>query len=98
MSPLPLAGKTALVLGGSRGIGAAIVRRLASDGASVLFTFASAAAQADAVVADVTAGGGQAPDDGGSDASRASRDEGGLAGEGRDDLGGHGIHPWLIVE
>jgi 3-oxoacyl-[acyl-carrier protein] reductase len=33
-----LAGKVALVLGGSRGIGAAIVRRLAGDGAAVAFT------------------------------------------------------------
>jgi 3-oxoacyl-[acyl-carrier protein] reductase len=60
MTTLPLADKVALVLGGSRGIGAAIVRRLSADGASVLFTYASAAAQADAVVADVAAAGGQA--------------------------------------
>ncbi len=33
-------GKSVLVLGGSRGIGAAIVRRFASDGATVTFTFA----------------------------------------------------------
>ena len=32
-------GKVALVTGGSKGIGAGIVRRLASDGASVAFTF-----------------------------------------------------------
>ena len=60
MTTLPLAGKVALVLGGSRGIGAAIVRRLPADGASVLFTFASSAPQADAVVAGVAAGGAQA--------------------------------------
>ena len=33
-----LAGKVALVQGGSRGIGAAIVKRLADEGASVAFT------------------------------------------------------------
>lgn len=32
-------GKVALVTGGSKGIGAGIVRRLASDGASVAFTY-----------------------------------------------------------
>ena len=36
-----LAGKVALVFGGSRGIGAAIVRRLAADGASVALTYAN---------------------------------------------------------
>jgi 3-oxoacyl-[acyl-carrier protein] reductase len=60
MTTLPLAGKVAVVLGGSRGIGAAVVRRLAADGASVLFTFASAKAQAAAVAAEVEAAGGRA--------------------------------------
>lgn len=47
----PLAGKVALVTGGSRGIGAAIVRRLARDGADVAFSYAHTKDKADEVVA-----------------------------------------------
>ena len=54
-SNAPLAGKAALVTGGSRGIGAAIARRLAHDGADVAITFASAQAKADEVVRAVEA-------------------------------------------
>ena len=43
----PIAGKVALVTGGSRGIGAAVVRRLASEGASVAFTYAASQKQAE---------------------------------------------------
>ncbi|MFE9206102.1 SDR family NAD(P)-dependent oxidoreductase [Micromonospora sp. NPDC007230] len=50
-----LTGKVALVTGGSRGIGAAVVRRLAEDGAHVAFTYREAGDSAKAVVADVEA-------------------------------------------
>jgi NAD(P)-dependent dehydrogenase (short-subunit alcohol dehydrogenase family) len=52
-----LAGKVALVTGGSRGIGAAIVRRLARDGAAVAFTYVTAADKAQAVAKQIDAGG-----------------------------------------
>ncbi len=44
--------KNILVLGGSRGIGAAIVRRFAHDGGRVAFTYAGAQAAAEALAAD----------------------------------------------
>ncbi|HET7018766.1 MAG TPA: SDR family oxidoreductase [Streptosporangiaceae bacterium] len=52
-----LEGKTAVVTGGSRGIGRAIVQRLADEGASVAFSFVANQAAADEVVAAVSAGG-----------------------------------------
>jgi 3-oxoacyl-[acyl-carrier protein] reductase len=48
------------VTGGARGIGAAIVRRLAADGAAVAFTYTTSAAEAEGLVAEVTANGGSA--------------------------------------
>lgn len=54
----PLAGMVAVVTGGARGIGAAIVRRLADDGAHVALTYQKGAAAAEAVVADIAAAGG----------------------------------------
>ena len=45
-------GKSVLVLGGSRGIGAAIVRRLAADGATVTFTYAGSKEAAERLAAE----------------------------------------------
>jgi 3-oxoacyl-[acyl-carrier protein] reductase len=56
----PLAGKVALVTGGSRGIGQAIAKRLASDGAIIAVHYNEAADAANAVVADIEASGGVA--------------------------------------
>lgn len=52
--------KHALVFGGSRGIGAATVARLAKDGYNVAFTFASREDKANEVIRQVEADGGQA--------------------------------------
>jgi 3-oxoacyl-[acyl-carrier protein] reductase len=55
----PLLGKSAFVTAGGRGIGAAIARKLAEDGADVAITYASRADSAEAVVAAVRQSGRQ---------------------------------------
>ena len=55
-----LAGKVAVVTGGSRGIGAAIAKRLATDGASVAITYTKGADAAASVIKEIERAGGKA--------------------------------------
>lgn len=55
-----LANKIALVTGGSRGIGAAIVKKLAADGATIAFTYNSSPEKAEALAQEINASGGKA--------------------------------------
>ncbi len=57
---LPLSNKVAFIQGGSRGIGAATVKRLARDGAAVAFTYSQSTDSAQALVDTVEAAGGRA--------------------------------------
>ena len=52
--------KVAVVTGGSRGIGEAIVRKFAEHGAKVVFTYVSSRERADKIVAEITEAGGVA--------------------------------------
>ena len=55
-----LSGKSALITGGSRGIGAAIAKRLAKEGAEVALTYSSSPERAQQVVDDIVSDGGNA--------------------------------------
>ncbi|MDC1481518.1 glucose 1-dehydrogenase [Ascidiaceihabitans sp.] len=57
---MKLVGKTAIVTGGGRDIGAAAAKKLAAEGANVALSYFESSKGAEAVVADITAAGGKA--------------------------------------